>query len=103
VCARDGECLPASSVRFIHVNWTLHGQPAGGAICQSSPDLLIEFYSAGNTDQLGYAPVPCAEGKFTVDKLPTWYTRVELGRDSDVGTSAPIDASTGNATIDLPY
>jgi len=102
VCARDGECLLASQVRIVHVNWTLHQQPAATATCAAAADLDITFYDGQTT--FGFSPVPCVEGKFTVDKLPTSYTSVGLERagDGSGGATATFD-TTGVATIDLPY
>jgi hypothetical protein len=103
VCARTGECLATSEVYTVHVTWTLLGQPASQTSCASSPDLAI-YFNAPNNGYWGYAPVPCAEGKFTVDKLPTWFNEVQLGLDnSNDGTYGTIDQATGLVTIDLPY
>ena len=103
VCARTGECLAPSDVYTVHVTWTLQGQPASQSTCTSSPDLAI-FFNAANNGYWGYSPVPCVEGKFTVDKLPTWFTDVQLGLDnSSDGTWGTIDRATGTVTIDLPY
>lgn len=104
VCARDGQCLPAAEVKIVHVNWTLLGQPAGTDTCATSPHLELTFMDSSNGSQFGFAPLPCVEGKFTVDKLPTWYTSVELSKEGDYsgGVRGEFDA-TGNATLDLPY
>jgi hypothetical protein len=102
VCARDDQCYPATSIRVAHALWTIRGEPAGVASCAGQPDLYIQFLGS-NGGEFGFAPVPCTTGKFTVDKLPTIYTQVELGADdTDVGTTAVIDEVTGEATIDLP-
>src|SRR5512144_2655026 len=82
VCARDGECLPASAVRTIHVVWTLKGQPASDATCSQSPQLDITF-SDSSGDLFGFAPVPCNAGKYTIDKFPASYTTVDLVRAGD--------------------
>ncbi|MGE5184174.1 MAG: hypothetical protein ACM31C_19025 [Acidobacteriota bacterium] len=105
VCARTFECLPASEVYAIHVTWTLQGQAASSTTCATAPDLQINFTG---TDGLwwGYAPVPCIEGKFSIDKMPIWYTTVQLERDSQdttQGATAAIDSTTGAAALDLPY
>ncbi len=104
VCARTFECLPASDVHTIHVTWTLQGTAATTTSCTTSSDLEIDF-SGSTASPWGYAPVPCMEGKFSIDKFPIDYTYVNLGRDGDVssGSGAQIDATTGDATIDLPY
>jgi len=102
VCARDGECLPASEVRIVHVNWTLNDQPASTATCTNAPYLDITF-SNGN-DSFGFSPVPCVEGRFTVDKLPLRYTNVGLERAGDYnGGAATSFDTTGTASLDLSY
>src|SRR4051794_32585580 len=93
VCARDGECLPSSEVRTVHVAWTVSGTAASADTCLGAPHLDLTFSDA-QQEQFGFSPVPCAEGKFTVDKLPSWYTTVGLARTGDYGggTSASFDA-----------
>jgi hypothetical protein len=44
--------------------------------------------------------VRCTNGKFTVDKLPNLYSRVELGPEGSSGTVSAI-ITDGAATIDL--
>ncbi len=102
ICARDGVCYPASSVRVARAKWTIGGAAANTQSCSNQPDLFIGFL--GNAgEQIGFAPVPCRAGQFTVDKLPTFYTAVELGVDnSGAGTTASINSETGEATLDLP-
>jgi len=106
VCARDGECLAAADVRIIHVGWTVNGQPAGTSTCSSFPNLDITFTgnSADGYDQFGFAPVPCVEGKFTVDKMPKSFTQVALEPDClcQTADSSVFDA-TGSATLDLSF
>ena len=103
VCARNGQCLPASDVRTVHVTWTMSGEPAGTATCGASPDLDLTFFTS--SDQFGFSPVPCAEGKFTVDKLPSWYESVELSRTGDYGSggASGVFATDGTAALDLIY
>ena len=100
LCARDGACYPATSIREAHVLWTVRGAVASTTSCAPTPNLLIEFYGS-NGEAFGFAPVPCRAGAFIVDKLPTAYTRVELGVEGATGTSATIDRSSGEARIDL--
>ena len=100
VCARTGSCLPSSEVYAVHVNWTVKGAPASEAVCAPSPDLQINFGVSGDDAAFGFAPVPCVEGKFTVDKLPTKFTTVRLRHGSKWETAA-IDATTGDAVFDL--
>jgi hypothetical protein len=102
VCTRDGLCLPSDQVRAVHVNWTISGAAASATSCTAAPDLVLDL-RRGEGPSLGFSPVPCAEGKFTVDRLPVDYDRVELGRAADRSRPrAAIDAA-GDATLNLPY
>ncbi len=95
VCARDGECLPATEIMSVKVTWTIRGQAASATTCASSPDLLLQFDGVSYGDSFGYAPVPCMEGQFTEDKLPTRFQQVDIGLDNAgyfLG-SKPIDAT----------
>jgi len=104
VCARTYECLPPDQVRTVHITWTLEGQPANSSTCASSPDLEIDFNFNGG-GWWGWAPVPCAEGKFTIDKMPTYDADVAISEDGDPSTQeyGTLDATTGQVTIDLPF
>ena len=104
VCARTGECLLPSDVETVHVTWTLQGQAASTTTCASSPQLEIDV-PGGDGSWWGWAPVPCDEGKFTVDKLPTRFSEADVSIENDPGSTvtATIDAATGNASLDLPY
>ena len=53
-----------------------------------------------NGNEFGFSPVPCVEGRFTVDKLPNNYTTVRLRHGSTWQTAA-IDPMTGDAVFDL--
>jgi hypothetical protein len=102
VCARDGECLPASEIQSVKVTWTIRGQAASAMTCAASPSFLLQFDGYSYGDSFGYAPVPCMEGQFTMDKLPTRFVQVDVGLDnagSFLG-SKPIDAS-GVVAFDL--
>lgn len=104
VCARNGECLAASAVRVVRTTWTLAGAPASDDACASAPKLAITFTTTGGGEIFGFAPVPCDAGKFTVDKLPTRFTTVMLGRvNDDYGGASAMFDSEGNAAVDLPY
>lgn len=85
---------------MVRLTWTLRSQPATAQACANAPDLEIVFYRAESS--FGFAQVTCMAGAFTVDKLPTGYTRVGLGRPGDSPRTAMFDAA-GNAAIDLPY
>lgn len=108
VCARDGECLDPSEVHTIHVNWTVSEQPASATTCGNAPDLMLTFYDGdvGDPDgyEFGFAPVPCVEGKFTIDKMPLVYTSVDLVRNDDgTGGSNGVFDANGDVSLDLPY
>jgi hypothetical protein len=106
VCARTSVCLSPSQVRAIHVSWTVSGKPAGTDSCAAAPNLRIDFNSSTESlAQLAFAPVPCAEGKFSVDKAPISIDHTSLVRDGGGGGfgEAKIDAVTGEASMDLPY
>jgi hypothetical protein len=100
VCARDGECLPADQVRLVKLSWTIRGAPASATTCASSPDFYINFYDPDPRDTFGFEPVPCQQGQFTVDKLPTRFDTAELGVTDGVSKTAIIQ-SNGSATFDL--
>jgi hypothetical protein len=103
-CARDGSCLPASQIRMVKVTWTIRGQIATATTCGMSPALtnMELIFSTGDFGtQFGYEPVPCVEGQFTIDKIPTAYSYVEM--DSPAGqtlASATIQADN-TAKLDL--
>ena len=100
VCARSGECLPASDVRAVRTSWTIHGMTASASTCAATPDFHIYFYSDFANDSFGFAPVPCNAGSFFIDKLPTRYVEVQLGVDNRFDQSAVID-QTNMVTFDL--
>src|SRR6516162_2869484 len=79
VCARDGECLPADQVRSVKLTWTIRGMAANAMTCAPTPDFYIQFDGDGAGDTFGYAPVPCMEGQFTIDRLPTRFGGAEMG------------------------
>ena len=104
VCARDGACVAAEDVVVAHVAWTLSGAPANAQTCANLLDLDIQFVDQADDYWFGFSPVPCVEGKFTIDKLPKWYTQVGLGPIGDrTGASGFLDGTTGVVSIDLPY
>jgi hypothetical protein len=103
VCSRDGSCASASTVRTVHVAWTLKGAAANAATCAAAPNLTLHFVAGTDGEWVGYAPVPCSEGKFTVDKLQSWYTRATLKKENDTTKQSGTFDETGNVTIDLPY
>ncbi|MBS1119638.1 MAG: hypothetical protein H6Q90_1866 [Deltaproteobacteria bacterium] len=98
VCARDGLCSDASDVRVVKATWTINGAPPDAASCTS--DLYIRFESGDPADSIGFSPVPCTIGQYTIDKLPRRFLSVELGVEGGTRDVSTIDA-TGNATLDL--
>jgi hypothetical protein len=104
-CARINYCFATSELRAVHVAWTIDGMPAGSDTCTPHPDLELSFLSGqfGPGSDVTFAPVPCVEGKFTIDKLPLSYNLIGLG-DQDLGfVSASVDDTTGDATVDLKF
>lgn len=101
VCARSGECLARSSVREVTIKWTVNGVTADPSSCAVHPDLYLQFDGADYGDTLRYAPVPCRQGSFFVDKLPKRYTQVELGSEGGAGDISSIDVATAQAQFDL--
>ncbi|HEU4734551.1 MAG TPA: hypothetical protein VFT22_41960 [Kofleriaceae bacterium] len=106
LCTRNNVCVEASRVRAVQVNWTVNGQPASRTACAASADLenLQVDLDAPDTEinpHLAFSPVPCEEGRFNVDKLPTSFDRVRVGNRPLGWQSARLDAVTGEATLDL--
>ncbi len=90
---------------MVKATWTVRGQKASDAACSSAPDFYIRFRTDTRNDSLGYAPVPCSLGQFTMDKLPTRFFKVELGIDNGGGFGTlvkPID-SNGIAAFDMQF
>ncbi|MBA3541956.1 MAG: hypothetical protein H0T79_20235 [Deltaproteobacteria bacterium] len=100
VCARNSECLTSSAVRVVRVEWTVGGMPASETSCATTQNLALNFYGDRLDDAVGFVPVPCKIGKFTVDKLPTRFASAELGRDGGAATVKAIDAA-GTVRFDL--
>jgi hypothetical protein len=101
VCARSGGCYPPSQIRSIQVTWTLDGQAASAETCGASQDLEIDFHGSDG-GSLGFAPVPCVAGKFSIDKLPVSFTSVRLGTRGH-WASGELDHVTGEAALDLSF
>jgi hypothetical protein len=100
VCARDGECLPSSEVTAGRVTWTVLGSQANGSSCSTIPSLYLQFFSGPN-DGVGFSPVPCAEGNFSIDKLPSRFNMVEIGIDNGADLGDTTFDGSGNATFNL--
>jgi hypothetical protein len=92
VCARNGECLRAGEVRLVRVSWTVRGQPASTTTCAGAGDFYVLFFATTPGDSFGFAPVPCAAGVFTIDKLPLRFVSVELGSMGRFAMEKAIDA-----------
>jgi hypothetical protein len=96
VCARDGFCYPAESVREVRTTWTILGHPASSATCGAVTNLAIGFTGGAAGEQpLMYAPVPCEVGQWLMDKLPDTYRYVELGKENGFPERKLIDADGG--------
>ncbi|HEY3805023.1 MAG TPA: hypothetical protein VGL61_20575 [Kofleriaceae bacterium] len=104
VCTKYDQCLPADDVRTIHVTWTVSGQPASDTSCRDAPDLALQ---PGVPYDLGYgwAPIPCNEGKLTVDGIPieTTFTVLYRTGDGPYSGSAGFFDGSGDLALDLPY
>jgi hypothetical protein len=106
VCARDGQCLSADYVRAIRVTWTIGGMAASPTTCALHPDFMIQFSddsgAADYGESFGFAPVPCMEGVFSVDRMPVSIVDVTMNYDDFSGPPhfARI-GDDGNATIDF--
>ena len=104
ICSSTFQCMQPSQVRAIHVNWTLDEQPASPTTCGGAPTLQLSFTDINGTTGWGYAPVPCAEGKFTIIKMPLTFVGALMGAENGEGSyfTGTFD-TTGNTTIDLQY
>jgi hypothetical protein len=90
VCARDHFCHAASEVHLVRSEWTIRGQPAAEASCAGAPELYIRYRAPD--DSIGYSPIPCRLGIFTIDKLPLSFDRIELGIDAPGGRYGEVIA-----------
>jgi hypothetical protein len=102
-CTTD-RSSPAASMeeggsRIVHIAWTNSHEPADAATCYAHPDLTVRFRVVPiGGETVSYAPVPCAEGLFTVE-VPVRFVIAEVAT-IESSSGAPIDAS-GHATVDL--
>ncbi len=103
VCARDHACVGPTEVQAVRAQWTINGTAPTVQSCQGF-DLHISFFGTNqNDDSLGFEPVPCQPGQFSVDKLPIRYDRVGLRIEGGgAEDSARFDA-TGVAQLDLVF
>lgn len=102
LCGRDATCYPASELRPIHARWTVGGAPATATTCNPAWQLEITFLGDG-ISPIRFAPVPCSEGVFSIDKLPGQFVYVSLADEhlSSPSAFAAIDPTTGEAVLDL--
>jgi hypothetical protein len=103
-CARDGVCYPPSELRAVHVSWTVHGMAASTTTCNPKWVFEVAFYpSHSGVSTVAFSPVPCESGRFTVDLLPKDLAEAGAG-DRHAGLArGPIDATTGEATLDIVH
>ena len=99
VCARDGECLPADEVQMVKVSWTIGGAAADATTCAPFPSFYLEFDGSMFEDTFGYEPVPCVQGQFTIDKLPTRFVQVDIGVQGQWTDTTQIES--GAASFDI--
>jgi hypothetical protein len=102
VCARgDDLCVSATEVRLVKAKWTVNGAVADMTTC-AGEELFIRFEGIDSTDTLGFSPVPCFAGQYTIDKLPLRFVSVELGIENGPRDLAAI-GSDGIAQLDLMF
>lgn len=100
-CTRAGACLPPSEIRAVHVTWTVYAHPAGDDTCTTAPQLWVKAVSSATSAAIGFAPVPCSEGAFTIDKLDLGYDNVEIGIDGGGELDGQPVLADGTASFDL--
>jgi hypothetical protein len=109
LCGPPGVCLATDDVRSVEVAWTIGGKPASDATCgRGREGLLLTFKSEpepGRGEVLRFTYVPCASGRFVMDRLPWefWVVTLETSVTGNrAGVGLPI-AERGPTVIDLPY
>ena len=101
VCARTDVCASQDGVCAVRVTWTIRGAAPTAAACTAYDPFELDF-EGFDGNFVGFVPVPCMAGLFSIDKLPVDLDRVLLGTEnSSNAVSATIDVN-GNAAIDLP-
>jgi len=79
VCANTHVCRDPGSLVTLLVGWTINSAPADAASCAAVGDLQVTIRDTEDEDnEATWAPVPCAAGRFSFDKLPVEYDRVSL-------------------------
>ena len=101
VCANTMECWPAGDTHAVTVRWTIGGAAPSASNCPD-PSFMLTIWEGGAEGRTWH-PVPCANGQFGFDKLPTIYDQVSVTVDN-VGTMAfgDVPAAGGDVLIDLP-
>lgn len=86
VCARTHECLAATEVRSVKIDWTIDGQTdvATGCAALGLSDMTIQF--TGDQTEISFAPVPCAGASYFIDKLPLRFDAVSLAGNATDGS-----------------
>lgn len=102
VCGRDDLCYPPAELREVRTTWTIRGMAADPVTCSGHSDLMIGFSGGAGGESLAYAPVPCENGQWLMDKLPRAYSSVELGRKDGIPDIKSIGAS-GAVAFDLRF
>lgn len=103
VCSQPSECLAPERIYAIHINWTLSGRPANKTTCAGLPDFSVYFSSDGSAPKLSYSPVPCAAGRFTIDRVSRIVNEASLLAPGVAEYQrAKLDPVTGEGLIDLP-
>lgn len=120
VCANTHDCVGPGEVKRLVIRWTVLGFPASDTTCAPIPSLEVSVYDDDTADYANYAPVPCATGQFTFDKLPIGMDRMrllvlatgemheaavpagdgDLSFDLESGSVPPPDAALPDAAID---
>ncbi len=103
VCARTGECLPATELQRAQVIWTIAGAPPTAASCYWIANIRVELKTEPEVDrgEVGQsAPLDCTLGKFTVDKLPVRFF-IGGAKSPGAGMWVPLD-DAGVARVNLP-
>jgi hypothetical protein len=87
VCARDGLCYPSNEVREVTTTWTIMGRAANPVTCGPVEDLQISFSGGIAGAPLSYAPVPCTNGRWLMDKLRWTSCRASTAWSSSASTT----------------
>jgi hypothetical protein len=108
VCTRTHECLPADQVHSVMLRWTISSAAASDSACTTAgiDHLEVSYLDDYDGEQITYAPVPCGEGQFLVDKLPTRYDAAEITALAPGGSVwadvfTQLDAGTVDVTLNL--